>query len=150
VNPVKTNQPVHLSQLPFQPGEGGFPRPFTNGYPYPGVGSPYSNFLPSAPVNVTPASPASSGFNLGQIKDLIDRMGGIEGVMANVTKVQSFIKNMQQMAPMFKLLLNSFGSKAATTNVNSKLDGLPRPRRRQNRRRAANPGLKKNIRPRKR
>jgi hypothetical protein len=40
-------------------------------------------------------------------------MGGIEGVIGTMSKVQKFMGTMQQMAPMLKLVAGSLGVKDA-------------------------------------
>jgi hypothetical protein len=129
VNPVSLNQINNTRQDPFfsdglvqqQPYYGSG---FQGQQPYPGVGG-FNGFGPSASSTalVTPA--ASTGiaglpFNFNQIKGVIDKMGGIDGVMGHVGRIQKFIASMQQMGPMIKVLMGSFGSKAATA---AKLDG---------------------------
>ncbi|MDO7907559.1 tyrosine protein kinase [Paenibacillus sp. JX-17] len=90
-----------------------------------------SSFLPFNPVEsttaVTPAAaPAKSGGgllgglgnlgNLGDLKGIIDRMGGIDGMLATLTKVQKVMGSIQQIAPMAKLIMGAlpFGSKGST------------------------------------
>jgi hypothetical protein len=41
-------------------------------------------------------------------------MGGIDGLMGHVSRIQKFIQGIQQMSPMLKVLMGSFGSKAIT------------------------------------
>ncbi|BCG57316.1 tyrosine protein kinase [Paenibacillus sp. URB8-2] len=47
--------------------------------------------------------------NMDQIKGLIDRMGGIDGIVSSMGKVQKVMQGFQQMAPMFKLVMGSIG-----------------------------------------
>lgn len=47
--------------------------------------------------------------NMDQIKGLIDRMGGIDGIVNSMGKVQKVMSGFQQMAPMVKLFMGSFG-----------------------------------------
>jgi hypothetical protein len=101
---------------------------------FPGIENSFSG--PPAVINPTvlPAqitNPAKGGlpFNLSSLSDLksiVDRMGGIEGVLTTMGKFQKFMATMQQFAPMLKLFMGSKGSKADSTN-NSK--GSPRRRR---------------------
>ncbi|MCZ8519740.1 MULTISPECIES: hypothetical protein [Paenibacillus] len=49
------------------------------------------------------------GFNIGQIKQIVDRLGGVEGIVNTFGKMQSVVQSVSQMAPMIKLLLGSFG-----------------------------------------
>ncbi|TDF95491.1 hypothetical protein [Paenibacillus piri] len=55
-------------------------------------------------------------FNIAQIKQVIDRLGGIEGIMSTVAKIQRIVQNVQQMAPMIKVLMDSFGKKKESTS----------------------------------
>uniref|UniRef100_UPI000472F961 hypothetical protein n=1 Tax=Paenibacillus forsythiae TaxID=365616 RepID=UPI000472F961 len=47
--------------------------------------------------------------NMDQIKGLIDRMGGIDGIVSSMGKVQKVMQGFQQMAPMFKLVMGGLG-----------------------------------------
>ena len=76
---------------------------------------------------------SSAPFGLGNlpikdIKAFVDRMGGIEGIMNTVNKMNSVMKNVQQMAPMIKLLMGSF-FKAKTTDSTPSGGGRRRRRR---------------------
>jgi hypothetical protein len=68
---------------------------------------------------------------MAQVKQFIDRMGGIEGIMDTMTKVQRVVQNVQQMAPMLKILMGSFGKKK---NSDSSSEGFTPSRRRRRRR----------------
>jgi hypothetical protein len=46
---------------------------------------------------------------MDQIKGFVDRMGGIEGIVSSVGKVQKVMASFQQMAPMVKLVMGTFG-----------------------------------------
>jgi hypothetical protein len=50
-----------------------------------------------------------SGLNLKQISGFVERMGGIDGIIGTMGKVQKFMSTFQQMAPMVKTLLKSVG-----------------------------------------
>lgn len=103
------------------PGPGGFSGPPAlfgggggGGYFFGGGGPQFP-----APVNqgASQSGKASGGgFNMDQIKSFVDRMGGIDGIVGTVGKVQKIVSSFQQVAPMLKLLFNSFGSKASTNN----------------------------------
>lgn len=58
--------------------------------------------------------------NIGDLKAMVDRMGGIEGVLATVGKFQKFMSTMQQMAPMIKLFMGNKGGKVTTANTTTK------------------------------
>lgn len=77
----------------------------------------------------------SSGFslpNLGEIKGIVDRLGGLDGILTGVTKVQKVVSSISQMAPLIKVLLGSFGSKKSKGNKVDDLDEWkPRPRKRR-------------------
>lgn len=110
---------------------------------YPGIGDPLSGppavynpvqVLPQSIVPTTPAAtPAKPGgigkFSFQDIKGIVDRMGGIDGLLANVGKVQKLMATMQQMAPMLRLLI---GKGAATAGADGS-DGVKRPRKRRRR-----------------
>jgi len=116
---------------------------------YPGSSQPYYGLVPTYPqTSISPAHtyPAAgygaqsgsglgigtglgsgSGFNISQLKNMVDRMGGIDGIMGHVTRIQKVVQSIQQLSPMLKLLMNSFGGKAKT----AELDGSPRSKRRR-------------------
>lgn len=93
----------------------------------------------SLPVPVSPSGgpPASNpspfkGFNLESIKSMVDRMGGIQGIVDNMNKMQKLFASFQQMAPMLKLLFNSFSGKNPSPQVQMK-EKSSYPRRKRNR-----------------
>lgn len=49
--------------------------------------------------------------NMSDLKGIIDRMGGIDGIMANIGKVQKIVQGVQQIAPMISLLTGALGKK---------------------------------------
>ncbi|WP_233476364.1 tyrosine protein kinase [Paenibacillus sonchi] len=51
--------------------------------------------------------------NMEQIKGIVDRLGGIDGIVSSMGKVQKVMQGFQQMAPMVKLVMGSFGKKKA-------------------------------------
>ncbi|MCP3747109.1 MULTISPECIES: tyrosine protein kinase [Paenibacillus] len=135
--------------------------------PYPGL-DPYnevpqagsSGLVPyEAPASITDSAvvtpdpvPAKGGLlgglgnlsNLNEIKGFIDRMGGIDGIVATVGKVQKVMSSVQQFAPMAKLIMGSlpaFGksaSKNSATDITEELDEYtpPRPRRKKTQRKS--------------
>jgi hypothetical protein len=134
VNPVKPNPYVNTRPDP-QPYDSFVQQPiFSSSYQgqgYPGV-NPFDSYNPSVASTAlsTPSSSLGSSFNINQIKGIIDRMGGIDGLMGHVGRIQKFIQSIQQMSPMLKVLMGSFGSKATTTAKGSG-DGLASPNRRR-------------------
>lgn len=139
VKPLNSHQPVRISQnVPTQYyGQGG---------DFPGVGqgqvTPYYPEMqnPYLPAVTPPASSNPlSNFSFKDIKGFVDRMGGIEGMMSTLTKVQKTMQTFQQMAPMLKLLIPKLGgAKSASLD-----DDDYYYRRRRRRRRRSNPGGKR-------
>jgi hypothetical protein len=91
----------------FPQAGGGLPVPFQGGGSILGTGQAGS----SNPLR---------GINFNQIKGYVDRMGGIDGIIGTMTKVQKFMGTFRQMAPMLKVLFNSFG-KGRVKAANRKL-----------------------------
>ncbi|MBP1966417.1 aminotransferase [Paenibacillus aceris] len=50
-----------------------------------------------------------SGLNMKQISGFVERMGGIDGILGTMGKVQKFMSSFQQMAPMVKTIFNALG-----------------------------------------
>lgn len=99
---------------------------------------PYSSYLPAVTEPAKSGSGLLSGFNLGQIKTMIDRMGGIEGVLDTVSKVQKVMQSVQQLAPMIRLLMPKLNKADEDDYIEE--DYRPRPRRRRRRRAYGNGG----------
>jgi hypothetical protein len=147
---VNVNQPIigndydaQIRSFSTPPGGDSF---FGGGYPgLGGGGEGYSEFPQAGGLPVpyeggglvgagTPASTNPlSGINFQQIKTFVDRMGGVDGVIGAMTKAQKFFGTFQQMAPMFKVLFNSFGSKVKSTDRDFR---GPQSRRRRRRRKS--------------
>jgi hypothetical protein len=98
---------------------------------YPGIGNPFGQQgggnLPVPFQNaaqVVQAAPKKSllgglnlgNFNLEQITSFVDRMGGIDGIVNTMTKVQKIFQTFQQVAPMFKVIAGSFGGAGKVKN----------------------------------
>ncbi|WP_442603060.1 hypothetical protein [Paenibacillus sp. KN14-4R] len=81
-------------------------------------------------VGAATAAKGSGLLNLGQVKGFIDRMGGIEGIVGTMNKVQGFMNSFQQMAPMIKMVFSSFSK-----NKSSSLEDPPRTSRRRRKKR---------------
>jgi hypothetical protein len=81
------------------------------------------------------AAPAKSGssFSLNDLKGLVDRMGGIDGIVATMTKVQKVVSSVSQMAPLIKVLAGSLGKKGAAATIAEDATAVPRPRKRRRR-----------------
>lgn len=129
-----------------------------------------SNLLPSvipqSQGQLLPAPPAASGkgfslanltkyANLTEIKGLVDRMGGLDGILSTVTKVQKVVGSVSQMAPLVKVFMGSFGKKSESGDSgNNNNGGFSRPRPRKRRSGSAGgarrPAAKRRSRPRRR
>ncbi|RCX15321.1 hypothetical protein DFP94_1154 [Fontibacillus phaseoli] len=57
--------------------------------------------LPAAAADT--AASTASGFSLANIGGMIERLGGIEGILATMGKVQKVMQTVQQFAPMAKM-----------------------------------------------
>jgi hypothetical protein len=80
-------------------GGGGYPTPYQQQPPSGGGGGGLASFFSGG------GGGGGSGFNFAQLKQIVDRMGGIEGVISTLGKVQKMVGTFQQMAPMLKLLI---------------------------------------------
>ncbi|HIW34761.1 MAG TPA: hypothetical protein IAA29_18450 [Candidatus Paenibacillus intestinavium] len=70
----------------------------------------------------TPPKPSSSGFslaslakyaNVDELKGLVDRFGGLDGILSTVTTVQKVVSTVGQIAPMVKIFAGTMGKKGA-------------------------------------
>jgi hypothetical protein len=86
--------------------------------PYEGGGGGGGKGLLGLVGGKTGSSNILSGLNFNQIKGFVDRMGGVDGIIGTMGKVQKFMGTFKQMAPMLKVLFNGFGSKVKSTNGN--------------------------------
>lgn len=129
---MKPNETVQIRQEDvFYPQNPGYYGDAGAGFPYPGIENPYGAGRANLPVPYTPQPPAVGGssggggggggllssLNFGQIKGFVDKMGGIDGIVSTMTRVQKMVSSFQQMAPMLKLLMGSFGAKAASKSL---------------------------------
>ncbi|MFC5704199.1 hypothetical protein ACFPVX_23165 [Cohnella faecalis] len=120
-------------------GLGGWQQgPGLGGEAFPGIGESLSGPPALANPQVLPAAQAATkaagGFslaNLSDLKSVIDRMGGIEGVLSTVGKVQKFMSTMQQVAPIIKLFMNKGKSSKTKDDDDEDDDAAPRRRRRR-------------------
>jgi len=74
-----------------------------------------------------------SGLNMKQISGFVERMGGIDGILGTMGKVQKFMSSFQQMAPMIKVLFNSFTGKVKSADD----DDVAAPRSRKRRKKSS-------------
>ncbi|UPK44711.1 tyrosine protein kinase [Paenibacillus pabuli] len=136
---------------PFQEVEASGLVPYSPG----GPGGPGGNFFgggapvaPPVPVE-TPA--ASSGFslaNIGELKGMIDRFGGIDGIMNGIGKMQKVVGGFQQMAPMMKLVMGilPFGKgKKSSSAADQDYEEYSPPRSRKRRKKTTATPRKRNT-----
>lgn len=102
---------------------------------------------PSPPVEVQPKKGFSLGnlaslANLNEIKGFVDRMGGLDGILTTITKVQKVVGSITQMAPLAKVL---FGKKSDSKESSSggSFSSERRPTRRKSRRTGSGSGRSK-------
>jgi len=129
---LNSYKPVHINKQ--VPGT-----IYTSGYPglgqqMPSAFSPESSFSPFLPAATQTPSQSGSGLlsniNFKDIKAIIDRMGGIEGIISTVSKVQKVMQTLQQFGPMLKLLIPKLGTKKAI-EPDDDLEDYPIRRRRR-------------------
>lgn len=92
-------------------------------------------------VEAAPPAAKAGGFSLSglsDIKGLVDRMGGIDGILSTVQKVQKVVSSVSQMAPLVKVLLSSFKkSSSDDSDDDSAAEWKPTKRKRRKRRPSA-------------
>ena len=83
--------------------------------------------------NPTPSKPGgfsldklASFANLNEIKGFVDRMGGLDGILSTVTKVQKVVSSVTQMAPLVKVFMGSFGKNSSAQAAPSNSNARPR------------------------
>lgn len=77
---------------------------------------------------------SGSGLNVEQVKAVIDKLGGVEGIVETFSKMQKMVQSVQQFAPMLKVLFGSFGKKngkASKSGSNRSASGRRRRRHRR-------------------
>lgn len=120
--------------------------PPAGGSPYPGLGT---NFMGSASPN--PFSPQAAGgtsggsFNMEQFKGIFNRLGGLDGILGTMTKVNKIFQSFQQMSPLIKLMLGSLLGGAKVKTVSEKPARSRKSSRRRRRRRS--PGMGRTANP---
>ncbi len=133
---------AYIRQVPQyreSPGSGFLPSPPGPGIQsYPGLGVPLGQ--ESSPTLFSPPEQtgtlAKLGSQLKDIKVLIDRMGGIDGIVELAGKVQKVLESVSQMTPMIKLLMSSLFNKSGDSGETVRRRRRRRGRRRKGRRKA--------------
>jgi len=119
---------------------------------YPGLGDPFVGppalINPAAaPQQIQPQTQKNSSTktsifsNIGEWKQMLDRVGGIDGVLGAMGKFQKFAATMQQMAPLLRLFIGKGGGAATAAGISR--DRTVRRRRRARRRPAAYSGARR-------
>lgn len=107
---------IPLPSATQQSGQGGYEQASTSAIaPNPTTSTstaivPYTP--PESPVTpiAAPAPKSKSSFSFNDIKGALDRLGGIDGIISHVGKVQKVMQSVSEMMPMAKMLVGSFTS----------------------------------------
>jgi len=117
---------------PFWPA---LPAPAQPPTPWEAFGADAATGWPGAAAPAkSPSLPFGLGnFSLKDLQALVNRMGGIPGILDKIGKAQKLMQTLSQMAPMMKLLVRTFAGKSGSGDA----DAHPRRTRRRKRRRRA-------------
>jgi hypothetical protein len=99
-----------------------------------GSGNFLSNLLGGGGGAAGGSSNPLSGLNIKQISGFVERMGGIDGIIGTMGKVQKFMTSFQQMAPMVKTLIGSIGK--GKVKSSDDLEEVFRPKRKRRKKRS--------------
>ncbi|SFE73537.1 hypothetical protein SAMN05216378_3886 [Paenibacillus catalpae] len=84
---------------------------------------------------VETTTPAKSGsFNmpsLNEIKGFVDRIGGLDGILTTVGKVQKVVSSVSQMAPLVKVIFGSFKKDSGSDVTDDDVELVPKKRKRR-------------------
>jgi len=141
VEPYPQFQEVEASGLvPYSPGgPGGAGGNFFGGG---------ASVAPPVPVEAPASSSGFSLANIGELKGMIDRFGGIDGIMNGIGKMQKVVGGFQQMAPMMKLVMGilPFGKGKKSSSVADKdYEEYSPPRSRKRRKKTTSAPRKRNT-----
>ncbi|GLX67834.1 hypothetical protein MU1_21790 [Paenibacillus glycanilyticus] len=78
-------------------------------------------------------STKTGGFNmpsLTEIKGFVDRIGGLDGILTTVGKVQKVVSSVSQMAPLVKVIFGSF-KKDSGDDASDDIEVVPKKRKRR-------------------
>ncbi|MBW5445741.1 hypothetical protein GE107_06635 [Cohnella sp. CFH 77786] len=109
---------------------------------YPGLGDPFAGPPAFANPKVLPGpGNAKPGFlsNLAEWKLMLDRLGGIDGVLTTMGKLQKIVTTMQQMAPLLRLFIG----KGAAVKAADASGGARRNRKSRRKKRSRRPSGQK-------
>lgn len=82
----------------------------------------------------TTAPAKAGGFSmpsLTEIKGFVDRIGGLDGILTTVGKVQKVVSSVSQMAPLVKVILGSFKKDSGSDAVDDSIEYVPKKRKRR-------------------
>ncbi|WP_197258742.1 oligopeptidase [Paenibacillus dendritiformis] len=111
--------------------------PELSGYtPYPEAPIVPFNAVAETPIEVSaqPDKKLLGNFSMGDLKSMIDKLGGIDGIVDTMGKVQKIMSSVQQIMPVAKVFMGTLlpgkggGKKLSTTDGGD--DAAPRRRRR--------------------
>lgn len=89
----------------------------------------------AAETTTAAAASSGSGFSLANLGGMIEKLGGIEGILATMGKVQKVMQTVQQFAPMAKMIAGLIpgkkGAKLLGGNSGESLDEYKPSRRRR-------------------
>ncbi|WP_425325089.1 oligopeptidase [Paenibacillus dendritiformis] len=111
--------------------------PELSGYtPYPEAPIVPFNAVAETPIEVAaqPDKKLLGNFSMGDLKSMIDKLGGIDGIVDTMGKVQKIMSSVQQIMPVAKMFMGTLlpgkggGKKLSTADGGD--DAAPRRRRR--------------------
>lgn len=111
--------------------------PELSGYtPYPQAPIVPFNAVAETPIEaaVQPEKKLLGNFSMGDLKSMIDKLGGIDGIVDTMGKVQKIMSSVQQIMPVAKMFMGTImpgkggGKKLSTADDGD--DAAPRRRRR--------------------
>ncbi len=69
--------------------------------------------------------------SLTEIKGFVDRIGGLDGILTTVGKVQKVVSSVSQMAPLVKVILGSFKKDSGSDAADDDIEVVPKKRKRR-------------------
>lgn len=130
---------IHQQHQNTLPPSGSYP---ASGYPPIDIHTPYADQASFQQQSFAPTEQASSssiggllgggraGQMFGELQGFVTRMGGIDGILNTVGKVQKLMSTVQQITPMLGLLMKKKSSTSSSSDYDS---GSYRRRRRKRR-----------------
>ncbi|MDU5144621.1 MAG: oligopeptidase [Paenibacillus dendritiformis] len=112
--------------------------PELSGYaPYPQTPIVPFNAVAETPIEtaVQPDKKLLGNFSMGDLKSMIDRLGGVDGIVETMGKVQKIMSSVQQIMPVAKMFMGTLlpgkgGGKKLSTADDGDYEAAPRRRRR--------------------